>query len=63
MLLDESSNNKVANKLFAEKRKLYKAAMVPLDTTLTTATKWSDREIVARTKALAKLGYDKIFRV
>lgn len=63
VLLDEATNNKVANKGFAEKLATYKASHVPLDTTLTNASKWTDKLIETRTKLLAKIAFEKIFRV
>ena len=63
LLLDEVANNKVANKPFSEKKKAYQAASVPMDTTLISATAWSKTEIEARTKTLAKLAYDKVFKL
>ena len=63
LLLDEASNIKVGNKPFAEKKKLYNVAAVPVDSTLAAATNWTFAEIDARTKLLAKLGYEKVFRV
>ncbi|MFZ2650140.1 MAG: DUF262 domain-containing protein [Burkholderiaceae bacterium] len=64
LLLDEGTNNKVGNKLFAVKKEHYKAAATPLDPVLAGAsTNWSAIEIKARTKALAELSYEKVFRV
>jgi hypothetical protein len=63
LLLDQESNDKAANKSFVEKKKIYQATGVPLDTTLAAATNWTPAEIDARTKALAKLGHEKVFRV
>ena len=47
----------------ADKKVLYKTAGVPIDATLKSAGTWSPEEIDARTKALAKLGYEKVFLV
>lgn len=63
LLLDEPSNVKVGNKAFAEKKKLYSAVGVPLDQELMNASSWTTVEITARTKALAKVAYEKVFRV
>lgn len=63
LLLDEATNGKVANKPFASKCPLYSSSGLPLDATLAKASVWTDVEIEARTKAVSKLAYEKIFRV
>jgi len=63
LLLGEGLNNKLGNKAFADKQKLYKGAVVPVDTVLTGATDWTVVEIDKRTKELAKVAYEKVFRV
>jgi hypothetical protein len=63
LLLDEASNDKVANKPFTEKKKLYEIAAVPLDSTLADAENWTATKIDARTKALAQIAYNKVFHV
>lgn len=61
ILLDQRENAKVANKSFGAKKKAYSKAS--LDPTLRDATAWNSIKIDERTKALAKLAYDKVFRV
>ena len=63
LLLDEPANTKVGNKSFAAKQKVYLAASPSVDRALRDATQWTSTEIDARTKALAKLAYEKVFRV
>jgi len=63
ILLDQTFNNKAANKDFASKRLTYKSAKTPLDTTLKSATQWTEAEIDARTAALAQLAYDHVFTI
>lgn len=63
VLLDERANSKVGNKPFAAKRTLYKTALTPLDTVLDRASQWTSTEINSRTKLLAKLAYEQVFKV
>lgn len=63
LLLDEETNNKVANKAFLEKKAAYKAVHVPLDAVLEAAPAWSDAKIDDRTELLAKIAYEKVFIV
>jgi len=63
LLVTESQNGKLGNKVFAEKMKILKASDVPLDDPLRKAKRWDDAAIEARTKSLATLCYEKIFRV
>jgi hypothetical protein len=63
LLLEEGANNKIGNKGFTAKRTLYESAGTPLDNTLKNASKWTSTEIASRTKALAKLAHEKVFKV
>jgi uncharacterized protein with ParB-like and HNH nuclease domain len=63
VLLDEGTNNKVANKPFDKKLEIFKKVHLPMDAVLSGAALWTDATIEARTKALAKLAYEKIFVV
>jgi hypothetical protein len=46
-----------------KKKAAYKKHRVPLDQILGDATSWGETEIEARTKALASLVQEKVFRV
>ena len=63
IFLDQGTNNKLANKSFADKKALYGAAQVPMDNELKNAAAWTEAQIDVRTKALAKLAYEKVFVV
>ena len=64
ILVPSSLNSEVlANKSFPRKKPVYKRAHVPLDEVLEAATKWGAAEIDARTRALATLVQEKVFRV
>jgi hypothetical protein len=63
ILLDEKTNSKVGNKSFSTKKALYKSAPTPIDEVLNKATQWTSKQIDERTRALAKLAYEKVFRV
>ncbi len=64
LLVPPALNNKaLGNKSFDKKKAELKKAKVPLDASLQSATTWGRPEITARTKALAKLAQEKVFRV
>jgi hypothetical protein len=64
LLVSETLNNEVlANKPFLKKKSLYQKGSLPLDPTLSSATTWTATEIDARTKAMATLVQEKVFRV
>jgi hypothetical protein len=63
LLVSKEVNEKLKNKAFDKKVAILKAAHVPLDNSIVNATQWGDNEIIARTMALAKLSYEKVFRV
>ncbi len=64
ILIPPKLNNKVlGNKTFDKKKVELKRAKIPLDASLSSATAWGATEIVGRTKELAKLAYEKVFRI
>ncbi len=64
LVVPEALNSQVlANKPFLKKKAAYKKHRVPLDQILAVATSWGEAEIRARTKALASLVQEKVFRV
>jgi hypothetical protein len=63
ILIPPNLNSKVlGNKTFDKKRAELQKAAVHLDQSILSATAWGDTEIEARTKELAKLAYEKVFR-
>lgn len=64
LVVPETMNGIVlANKPFAKKKAAYKKHRVPLDEVLANAMSWGEPEIEVRTKALATLVQEKVFRV
>jgi hypothetical protein len=63
LLLDGTTNSGLGSKPFVKKRAAYVTASVPLDASLSGATEWTSLEIDMRTKALARMAYDRIFRL
>jgi hypothetical protein len=62
IFVDGKTNNKLANKEFAAKLKVLEKTSVYLDDTIKKCTSWNDKEIEKRTKALAKLAYDQVWK-
>jgi hypothetical protein len=63
VFVDAETNNKLANKDFAAKLRVLEKTSVYLDDKIRKCSSWSDKEIEGRTKALAKLAYDKVWRL
>jgi hypothetical protein len=64
ILVPETFNSEVlANKPFPKKKVAYKKAHLPLDAVLVDAGVWTAAEIDARTKGMASMVQDKVFRV
>jgi uncharacterized protein with ParB-like and HNH nuclease domain len=63
LFLAPKLNDKLKNKPFDKKIAILKKAHFPLDESLREATNWGNTEIITRTRALAKLSQDKVFRV
>lgn len=63
ILVPEKLNTSLANKTFKKKRALMKKEKVPMEPTLRDAAQWTQAEIDARSKALAKLCHERVFRV
>ncbi len=61
ILVDHKLNNKLANKGFADKVSILKAANVWVDPIVLHASNWGSDEIVKRGKALSKEAYEKIW--
>lgn len=62
LLLPKELNSKLGNKEFKLKRSAFKNAGVPLDEHLLSAQVWGDTEIEVRTRFLAELAFDKVFK-
>ena len=63
LLLPQNQNSNLANLPFDKKLAAYKQAGVYMDSALSSATKWTNKEIQRRTDVLAKLAYKEIFKV
>lgn len=63
ILLPEAVNNKLGNADFKAKLAAYKKVAAPVDDVLAATSGWTDAEIDQRTANLAKVGYDKVFKV
>jgi len=63
ILIDESLNNKLANKDFLMKVASLKAANIFIDASLNAAIKWDSAEIENRTEQLAELAYNEVFKI
>lgn len=64
ILVDEQLNGKLADKSFPQKQALLKKASgIWVDKRITGAKKWGAKEIEARTVELAKLAYDKVWKL
>lgn len=63
LLVDVKLNDKLGNRSFSDKIAIFVDADVPLDDLLRVAKAWDEAGIRERTKGLAELCYQKIFRV
>jgi hypothetical protein len=63
LLVDNKLNGKLANKPFAEKKAALVKSNVPLDDLITAANDWQGPQIRKRTQQLAKLAYEKVWKV
>jgi uncharacterized protein with ParB-like and HNH nuclease domain len=63
ILVNESTNNKMGSKPFATKKSILNSSHVFLDDVLKKATDWTKDEIENRTDFLAKLAYNKVFKI
>ncbi len=60
---NDTINAKLSNKSFTEKKNILLKSNVPIDEYLKKASKWDTKAIEERTKHLAKLAYEKIWRI
>lgn len=63
IFVDATVNNKLANKDFPAKLKVLVNTSVFLDDKIKKCTSWSDKEIEDRTKMLAKLAYELVWKL
>jgi len=61
ILVDESLNNKLANKDFPEKRAILRAANLWVDPVVLDAAAWGEQQITERGRALAKESYEQVW--
>lgn len=57
------NNTKLHNKSFADKKAIILNSNIPIDEYLKKASKWDTKAIEGRTKYLAKLAFEKIWRI
>jgi Protein of unknown function (DUF1524) len=62
-LFSEKINEELGSKPFAMNAKILQSAGVSMDDVLAKATKWTATEIEKRSRALAKLGFEKIWKI
>ena len=63
ILVNQTLNNKLANKTFSEKVQILQSANVWVDPIILGAKTWGATQIEKRTKLLAKDAYDKVWSV
>jgi len=63
ILLSEAANNKVGNKKFEEKKQILKKQKIWLDEVIENSNEWSKDKIEKRGKVLAKLAFQKIWKI
>lgn len=63
ILVSSELNNKLKNKDFASKKKVLDDAGIPLDEVLGQATNWTENEVKERAAHMAKLAYEKIWKL
>lgn len=63
LLVDSHMNNELANKDFRRKKEILKSSKVWIDPDIRKATAWGEKEISKRTKKMAKLAYETIWKV
>ncbi len=61
ILVDQTLNNQLANKNFAEKVQILKGAHVWVDPVILAAKSWTAAEIEARTTLLARNAYETVW--
>lgn len=63
ILVTEGLNGRLGSKSFKDKMAILRKSRVWLDESLKTATSWGPTEVRCRTDALAKLAYEKFWRI
>lgn len=63
ILVDEQTNNKLANKDFSQKKQILSSTNIFLDSVLTTQNHLSPTEISDRTELIASLAYNEVFKI
>jgi hypothetical protein len=63
ILIDHDLNDKLGNKDFVDKRILLLKSKVNVDEIILEAIIWNEEEIVKRTKYLAKIAYNTVWKI
>jgi uncharacterized protein with ParB-like and HNH nuclease domain len=63
IVVDQALNKKLANKSFADKKKILEKANIWVDPVILNAVSWGSAEIESRARSLASEAYDKIWKL
>jgi hypothetical protein len=63
ILIPKDLNSKIGNKDFKFKRGAFAKAGIPMDILLTESKEWGKKEVEERTRELAELAYEKVFKL
>jgi uncharacterized protein with ParB-like and HNH nuclease domain len=63
ILVDQTTNQKLANRDFNEKKRILLSSSAWVDEGINRATTWGAAQVQSRTKALANMAYKKIWRI
>jgi len=63
ILVDQTMNNKLGTKPFGEKKKVLCSSRMWVDDKIRNASKWGKEEIDDRTEVMAKLAYERVWKV
>lgn len=63
LLIDEKTNNLLDNKPYTTKKTILQKSSIHLDNTIVNATDWTVQEIQSRTEELAKVAFNKVFKI
>lgn len=63
ILVDQITNQKLTNKDFNEKKRILLSSSAWVDEEINRATTWGEAQVQSRTKALANMAYNKIWKI
>ncbi|MGA2631160.1 MAG: DUF262 domain-containing HNH endonuclease family protein [Terriglobia bacterium] len=63
IVIDQTLNNKLANKDFAHKKKILQSSNIWIDSAIANATTWGATEIEQRTRLLSNEAYNKVWKL